>query len=321
MKPDTNHITIALTTNPKSATVHHVHHCHSYCPLITTGLTTNTKPDTIPLRPTISAALSATTKSDTDPNDITITYLECQIRKTDIATTSDIETDIESDRPMTDTDTTTPTVTNSNTIPDDHPVTSATNTTTDNLANTTSATDVTSDRSPTDTDTTTLTATNSGTVPYHLTATDIAFALSIDSFVLHFSSIALTVATVLSLTTTNRQYPTIVIRHCLTSTITNPTSDTNLDYPTNVPTAITKSASASDYPTTAFDTATNRTDTTKLPTAITKSATVSDYPTTAYTTNTDRITDTDHTTDITKTDMTPNRWYFVTTGLDLFPFP
>ncbi|KAF8547805.1 hypothetical protein OG21DRAFT_1489908 [Imleria badia] len=140
---------------------------------------------------------------------------------------------------------------------------------------------------------------NSGTVPDDLTATNIAFPQSIDSLLLRFSSIALTITAALTVTTvltaTNCQYPTIVIRHCRTSaitypktaihptnttnsttirkylTITNLTSDTNPDYPTNLPTAITKSASASDY------------------------------LTTAYTTNTDC------TTDITKTDTTPDR--------------
>ncbi|KAF8545910.1 hypothetical protein OG21DRAFT_1491780 [Imleria badia] len=286
-KPDTNHITTTLTTDLKSATVHHIHHHHSYHPIITTALTTNTKPDNIPLCPTIPDALSTTTKSDTDPNDITITNPETNHichhtdpnTRTKITTTSDFETVTDSDRPTTDTDTTTPTVTNS-----DHTVTAM-----DNLANTTLATNVTSDCSSTDTDATALITKKSGTVPDNLTATDITSPPSINSLLLSFSTIALTITTALTiitvLTATNRQYLTVNIRHCLTSVITNSKTVTN------------------------------------LPTTPTESETISDYLTITFATTTDRITDTDRTTDITKTDTTPDRWYFATTGLHIFLIP
>ncbi|KAF8546467.1 hypothetical protein OG21DRAFT_1491178 [Imleria badia] len=294
-QPDTDHIATALTTDPKSATVHHVCHHHSYHPIITTALTTNTKPDSIPLCPTFPAALSVTTKSNTDLNNILTTYPETNHihhyvtdpeTGTDITTTSNIEIIIDSDHPTTDTDTITLTITNSDPDSDYYLLTFNTVTTMDNLANTTLrlATDVTSDCSFTNMDATTL------------TATDVTFPPSINSLLLSFSTIALTVTATVTVTTiltaTNRQYLTIDIQHCLILTITNPKTATNPDHSATI--CNTTSDTDPDYPT-------------NQPTASTKSKTVSDYPTITFaTTSTDHITDTDHTTDTTKTDTTPD---------------
>ncbi|KAF8547966.1 hypothetical protein OG21DRAFT_1489776 [Imleria badia] len=137
-------------------------------------------------------------------------------------------------------------------------------------------------------DATTLTAKKSRIVPDDLTATNVTSPPSINSLLLNFSTIVLTVTTALTvtaLTATDRQYLTVNIRHHLTSVITNLKTVTN------------------------------------LPTAPTKSETVSDYPIITFATTTNRITNTDHTTDITKTDTMTDRLHFAAVDLYLFLIP